>query len=193
MTDYNAPIKDMKFVLEELCDLDNLNSFPAFSEVNEELVGQILNESARFTNEVISPLNQLGDKQASKLTNGSVKTPDGFKEAYSQFIEGGWNGTPFSPEYGGMGLPWTITTALMEMWQSANLAWSLCPLLTVGAIEAVKAHGTPELQSTYLPKLVSGEWTGTMNLTEPQAGSDLSNISTKAIKKDGQYFKSPLL
>ena len=89
MTDYNAPIKDMKFVLEELCDLDNLNSFPAFSEVNEELVGQILNESARFTNEVISPLNQLGDKQASKLTNGSVKTPDGFKEAYSQFIEGG--------------------------------------------------------------------------------------------------------
>lgn len=188
MTDYYAPIKDMKFILEELCDFNNLSSFPAFSEVNEELVGQILNESARFTNEVISPLNQLGDKQASKLINGSVKTPDGFKEAYGQFIDGGWNGTPFSPEYGGMGLPWTLTTALMEMWQSANLAWSLCPLLTVGAIEAVKAHGTPELQSTYLPKLVSGEWAGTMNLTEPQAGTDLSLLKSRAIPEGDHYL-----
>ena len=173
MTDYHAPVKDMRFVLDELCDLEGLNSLPSFAEVTPDLVDHILNESARFTGEVVAPLNHSGDRQASVLEGTEVRTPDGFKEAYAQFVEGGWNGTAFEPEYGGMGLPWTLATALQEMWQSGNLAWSLCQMLTIGAIEALIAHATPELRDAYLDKLVSGEWAGTMNLTEPQAGTDL--------------------
>ena len=187
MTDYNAPIKDMRFIFDELCDFEGLNGLPSFADVTPDVVDHILNESAKFTGEVVGPLNQSGDEQMSVLNNGVVTTPDGFKEAYASFVEGGWNGTPFEAEYGGMGLPWTLTTALQEMWQSANLAWSLCPLLTIGAIEAVIAHATPELRAAYLPKLVSGEWTGTMNLTEPQAGTDLSLLRTRAEREDGHY------
>jgi alkylation response protein AidB-like acyl-CoA dehydrogenase len=187
MADYNAPVKDMRFIFEELCDFEGLNSLPAFADVTPDMVDHILNESARFTGEVVAPLNQSGDQQTSTLDDGVVTTPDGFKEAYASFVEGGWNGTPFTPEEGGMGLPWTLTTALQEMWQSANLAWSLCPLLTIGAIEAVIAHATPQLRATFLPKLVSGEWTGTMNLTEPQAGTDLSLLRTRAEREDGHY------
>jgi alkylation response protein AidB-like acyl-CoA dehydrogenase len=188
MSDYNAPVQDMRFVLEHLCAMDELRGTPAFAETSADLVEQILNESARFTGEMLAPLNHSGDQQASVLTDGAVRTPDGFKEAYAAFVEGGWNGTPFDPEHGGMGLPWTLTTALQEMWQSANLAWSLCPLLTIGAIESVIAHGTPEIQATYLEKLVSGEWAGTMNLTEPQAGTDLSLLKTRA-ERDGDRYR----
>lgn len=187
MSDYNAPVKDMRFIFEELCDFEGLNGLPAFADVTPDMVDHILNESARFTGEMVAPLNQSGDQQTSTLEDGVVTTPDGFKEAYASFVEGGWNGTPFTPEEGGMGLPWTLTTALQEMWQSANLAWSLCPLLTIGAIEAVIAHATPQLRATFLPKLVSGEWTGTMNLTEPQAGTDLSLLRTRAAREDGHY------
>lgn len=187
MSDYNAPVKDMRFIFEELCDLEGLSALPAFGDVTPDLVDHILNESARFTGEVVAPLNQTGDTQTSTLNDNEVRTPDGFKEAYASFVEGGWNGTPFEVEHGGMGLPWTITTALQEMWQSANLAWSLCPLLTIGAIEAVIAHATPELRRLYLPNLVSGEWTGTMNLTEPQAGTDLSLLRTRAVREDDHY------
>ena len=188
MTDYHAPVKDMRFILDELCDLEGLNGLPTFADVTPDLVDHILNESAKFTGEVVAPLNRSGDQQASVLDGTEVRTPDGFKEAYARFVEGGWNGTPFEPKYGGMGLPWTITTALQEMWQSANLAWSLCPMLTIGAIEAVIAHGTPELRAVYLPKLVSGEWTGTMNLTEPQAGTDLSLLKSRAVR-DGDHYR----
>ena len=169
MSDYNAPVQDMQFILENLCDMDGLRDLPVFAETTSDLVEQILNESARFTGEVVAPLNQTGDQQTSTLSGSDVTTPDGFKEAYQAFVDGGWNGTPFEAEHGGMGLPWTLTTALQEMWQSSNLAWSLCPLLTIGAIESVIAHGAPELKEKFLEKLVSGEWTGTMNLTEPIA------------------------
>ncbi len=188
MTDYHAPVKDMRFVFDELCDLEGLNSLPSFTDVTPDLVDHILNESARFTSEVVAPLNRIGDEQTSTLENGEVRTPDGFKEAYASFVEGGWNGTPFEPDHGGMGLPWTVTTAIQEMWQSASLAWSLCPLLTIGAIEAVVAHATEELRNLYLGKLVSGEWTGTMNLTEPQAGTDLSLLKTRAVR-DGDHYR----
>ncbi len=188
MSDYKAPVQDMRFVLENLCDMEGLRVFPAFEEASADLVEQILVESARFTGEVLSPLNQTGDQQGSHLTDGAVKTPHGFKEAYQSFVEGGWNGTPFEPKHGGMGLPWTITTALQEMWQSANLSWSLCPLLTIGAIESLIAHGSDELKAIYLEKLVSGEWTGTMNLTEPQAGTDLSLLKTRA-DQDGDHYR----
>jgi alkylation response protein AidB-like acyl-CoA dehydrogenase len=127
MSDYNAPVQDMQFILENLCDMDGLRELPVFSETTEDLVEAILTESARFTRDVVAPLNQTGDQQGSVLKDGVVTDPDGFKEAYASFVEGGWNGTPFEPEHGGMGLPWTITTALQEMWQSANLSWSLCP------------------------------------------------------------------
>ncbi|MEP4379556.1 MAG: acyl-CoA dehydrogenase [Alphaproteobacteria bacterium] len=188
MSDYNAPVQDMQFVLENLCDMDGLRALPAFTETTSDLVEQILNESARFTGEVVAPLNQTGDQQTSTLSGSDVKTPDGFKEAYQAFVEGGWNGTPFEPEHGGMGLPWTITTALQEMWQSSNLAWSLCPLLTIGAIESVIAHGSDDLKATFLEKLVSGEWTGTMNLTEPQAGTDLGLLKSRA-EREGDHYR----
>ncbi len=188
MSDYNAPVQDMQFILENLCDMDGLRALPAFTETTSDLVEQILNESARFTGEVVAPLNQSGDQQTSTLSGSDVTTPDGFKEAYQAFVEGGWNGTPFEPEHGGMGLPWTITTALQEMWQSSNLAWSLCPLLTIGAIESLIAHGAPELKEIYLEKLVSGEWAGTMNLTEPQAGTDLSLLKSRA-EREGDHYR----
>ena len=188
MSDYNAPVQDMQFILEHLCGMEELREFPAFTETTEDLVEAILAESARFTREVVAPLNQSGDQQGSSLSDGAVTTPDGFKEAYRAFVEGGWNGTPFEAEHGGMGLPWTITTALQEMWQSSNLSWSLCPLLTIGAIESLIAHGTDELKTTFLPRLVSGEWTGTMNLTEPQAGTDLSLLKSRA-EREGDHYR----
>ncbi len=188
MTDYHAPVKEKRFVLDELCDLEGLNRLPSFAEVTPDLVDHILNESARFTGEVVAPLNHSGDRQASVLEGTEVRTPDGFKEAYAQFVEGGWNGTAFEPEYGGMGLPWTLATALQEMWQSGNLAWSLCQMLTIGAIEALIAHATPELRDAYLDKLVSGEWAGTMNLTEPQAGTYLGLLKSRAVR-DGDHYR----
>lgn len=187
MSDYNAPVQDMQFILENLCDMDGLRELPVFAETTSDLVEQILIESARFTGEVVAPLNQTGDQQTSTLSGSDVTTPDGFKEAYLAFVEGGWNGTPFEPEHGGMGLPWTLTTALQEMWQSSNLAWSLCPLLTIGAIESVIAHGAPELKEKFLEKLVSGEWAGTMNLTEPQAGTDLGLLKSRAERVGDHY------
>jgi alkylation response protein AidB-like acyl-CoA dehydrogenase len=187
MSDYNAPVQDMQFILKNLCDMDGIRKFPAFTETTEDLIEAILTESARFTREVVAPLNQIGDQQGSTLSDGVVTTPDGFKEAYKAFVEGGWNGTPFEPEHGGMGLPWTVTTALQEMWQSSNLSWSLCPLLTIGAIESLIAHGNDGLKETFLAKLVSGEWAGTMNLTEPQAGTDLGLLKSRAEREDDHY------
>ena len=187
MSDYNAPVKDMQFIMEHLCGMEELRDFPAFTETTEDLVEAILTESARFTREVVAPLNQSGDQQGSHLIDGAVTTPKGFKEAYQAFVEGGWNGTPFEAEHGGMGLPWTVTTALQEMWQSSNLSWSLCPLLTIGAIESLIAHGTDKLKATFLSRLVSGEWAGTMNLTEPQAGTDLALLKSRAEREDDHY------
>jgi len=187
MSEYRAPIQDMIFVLNELAGLDAISSLPGMDEVTPDLVEQILEENGRFAAEVLSPLNQTGDREGSKWHDGNVTTPQGFREAYRQFVEGGWNALQFPAEYGGQGLPKVVATPVMEMWKSANLSFSLCPLLTGGAIEALMIRGSDEQKARFLPKMISGEWTGTMNLTEPQAGSDLALIKSRAVKEGDHY------
>jgi alkylation response protein AidB-like acyl-CoA dehydrogenase len=188
MSDYVAPLRDMQFVLKELAGLDQVAKLPGCEEASAELVDQILEESGRFCAEVLAPLNQSGDDEGSKWDNGRVTTPKGFVEAYKQFVEGGWNALQFPPEFGGQGLPKLVATPVMEMWKAANLSFSLCPLLTGGAIEALLLRGADALKKTYLPKMVEGTWTGTMNLTEPQAGSDLALVKSKAIP-EGEHYR----
>ena len=187
MSDYVAPLKDMQFVLKELAGLDQVAKLPGCEEVSVELVEQILEESGKFCAEVLSPLNQPGDAEGSKWDQGRVTTPKGFIAAYKQFVEGGWNALQFPPEFGGQGLPKLVATPVMEMWKSANLSFSLCPLLTGGAIEALLLRGADGLKQTFLPKMVEGTWTGTMNLTEPQAGSDLALVKAKAVPEEQHY------
>jgi len=193
MSDYVAPLKDMRFVLKELAGLDQVAKLPGCADANAELVDQILEESGKFCAEVLAPLNQSGDEEGSKWDNGRVTTPKGFIEAYKQFVEGGWNALQFPPEFGGQGLPKLVATPVMEMWKAANLSFSLCPLLTGGAIEALLLRGADALKKTYLPKMVEGTWTGTMNLTEPQAGSDLALVKAKAVPQSdgwlGEHYR----
>ena len=153
-----------------------------------DLVEAVVEEAAKLAAQVIAPLNHSGDQDGATLKDGVVTTAAGFKDAYIQYRDAGWNAIPFSPDYGGQGLPWVVAFAVQEMWQGANMAFGLCPLLNQGAIEAIETHGSQEQKDSYLPKLISGEWTGTMNLTEPQAGSDLSAIRSKAEPTgDGSY------
>ena len=187
MTEYAAPLKDMQFVLKELAGLDEIAQLPGCEEVSVELVDQILEESGRFCAEVLAPLNQSGDVEGCKWAGGKVTTPKGFVEAYKQFVEGGWNALQFPAEFGGQGLPKLVATPVMEMWKASNMAFSLCPLLTCGAIEALLLRGADALKKVYLPKMVEGSWTGTMNLTEPQAGSDLALVKAKAIPEGENY------
>jgi len=187
MTDYVAPLCEMRFVLDEIAGLDAIAGLPGYEDATPELVDQVLTEAGRFAAEMLAPLNRVGDEEGSRLENGAVVTPKGFREAYRSFAEGGWNSVPFEAEWGGQGLPWSVAIALQEMWSSANMAFSLCPLLTQGAVEALQRHGSPEQQALYLPKLISGEWTGTMNLTEPQAGSDVGALRTRAVKEGERY------
>ena len=187
MMEYHAPLKEMKFALRELADLDELLAMPGFADVDADTVQQVLNEAANFARDVLAPLNVPGDRAGCRVENGAVVPPDGFGEAYGQFVENGWPALAASPEYGGMGLPEAVGLAGFEMWNAANMAFSLCPMLTGGAANAIMAHGTEELKATYLPKLVSGEWSGTMVLTEPHAGSDLAAITTKAVPEDDHY------
>src|SRR5882672_2468463 len=182
MTEYKAPLRDMHFVLHELAGLAEIAKLPGFEEVTDELVDQILEEAAKFANGVLSPLNKPADEEGSKWDKGKVTTPKGFKEAYKQFIEGGWNGLGAPAEHGGQGLPKIVSTPVIEMWKSANLSFSLCPMLTAGAVEALLLRGSAPLKETYLRKMVAGTWTGTMNLTEPQAGSDLALVKTRAVR-----------
>ncbi|MGE0716259.1 MAG: acyl-CoA dehydrogenase [Alphaproteobacteria bacterium] len=188
MSEYAAPIADMRFVLRHVAGLDRVAALPGAEGADPELVDQVLAEAGRFAGEVLAPLNVVGDREGSRLENGVVRTPAGFREAYRGFVDGGWNGLPFDPEYGGQGLPWLVGTAVGEMWASANMAFSLCPLLTQGAIDLLSHHGSPEQKATFLPKMIAGTWTGTMNLTEPQAGSDLGQIRTRAVPDgDGRW------
>ncbi len=187
MSEYIAPLKDMQFVLKELAGLDQIAKLPGCEEASADLVDQILEESGRFCAEVLAPLNQSGDEEGSKWDKGQVATPKGFIDAYKQFVEGGWNALQFPPEFGGQGLPKLVATPVMEMWKAANMSFSLCPLLTGGAIEALLLRGSDELKKTYLPKMVQGTWTGTMNLTEPQAGSDLALVKSKAVREGDHY------
>ncbi|MFZ5789821.1 MAG: acyl-CoA dehydrogenase [Pseudomonadota bacterium] len=188
MTGYAAPLSEMRFVLDEIADLAGIARLPGYEDATPELIDQILGEAGRFAAEMLAPLNSIGDQEGSRIENGVVVTPKGFKEAYRAFAQGGWNGVPFEPRWGGQGLPWALASALQEMWSSANMAFSLCPLLTQSAVEALQRHGSPEQQALYLPKLVSGEWAGTMNLTEPQAGSDVGALRTRAVK-DGAHYR----
>ena len=171
----------MRFVMSELAGLDEMAALPGLEEVSSDLVAAVLTEAARLAGEVLGPLNRIGDIQGAVLENGVVRTADGFRDAYAAFTAGGWNGVPFESAQGGQGLPWLVSTALTEMWQSACLSFSLAPLLTQGAIDLLERHGSEEQKALYLGRMVSGEWTGTMNLTEPQAGSDVGALRTRAV------------
>ncbi len=186
--DYRAPIEDMLFTLNEIVGLPELIDTGAYPDLSEDLVVAILEEAGKLSSEVLSPIYAKGDQVGARLENGVVQEADGFKAAYDKFVETGFGGLPFDPEYGGQGLPFTLAVALMEMWQGANMAFGLCPMLTEGSVKALTHHGTDEQKALYLPKLISGEWTGTMNLTEPQAGSDVGALRARAEpQSDGSY------
>jgi alkylation response protein AidB-like acyl-CoA dehydrogenase len=185
---YVAPVKDMLFCMKELADLQAVARLPGFEEAGLDTAQAVLEECARFSQEVLAPLNREGDVHPSTWKDGVVTTTPGFKEAFRQFGEGGWQGLQHPGDFGGQGLPKTIGAACIEMINSANLSFALCPLLTDGAIEALLTAGTREQQDAFIPKMISGEWTGTMNLTEPQAGSDLALVRTRAEPiGDGRY------
>ena len=188
MSVYAAPLKDMRFAIKELAGLSEVSALPGFGEANAELADAVLAEAGKFAQEVLDPLNHTGDQQGARIADGKVIPPKGFKEAYRKFIDAGWNGLGGQPEYGGQGLPHLIATPVQEMWKSANMALCLAPMLTSGVFEALRHHGSPQQHKTYLPKLTSGEWTGTMNLTEPQAGSDLSAVATRA-EREGDHYR----
>ena len=191
MSDYKAPVRDLYFSLKEIADFKKLNDLNDFQNLTDDVIDAIFQESGKLASDVMSSINHLGDKVGCVHENGIVRMPDGFKDAYQKYIEGGWNGLSFSEEIGGQGLPFTLGLAVNEMFTSANMALGLCPLLTTGAIEALSAHANQEIKEKYLPKLVSGEWTATMNLTEPQAGSDVGALRTRAIlQQDGSYLIS---
>ncbi|MCD6004275.1 acyl-CoA dehydrogenase [Halomonas sp. IOP_6] len=187
MNYYAAPVRDLRFVLEELLAHRSL-ALPGFEEATPDLVEAVLEEAAKLAGDVWGPLNSVGDRQGAKRhTDGSVTTSEGFAAAYQAYVEGGWNGIGVSEALGGQNLPEVVASAVQEMLHGANMALGLCPMLTAGAIEALAHHGSETLKTTYLPKLVEGIWTGTMNLTEPQAGSDLSKVRTKAIPEGDHY------
>src|SRR5687767_3703340 len=188
MSVYTAPLKDMRFVLNELAGLAEVAKLPGYEEATPDTVEAILEEAARFASGVLDPLNRVGDQQGSKLADGKVRTPQGFRDAYRKFAEGGWNALPFEPDWGGQGLPKLVATPVDEMWTSANMSFSLCPLLTQGAVHALALRGSAALQKIFIPRMVAGEWTGTMNLTEPQAGSDLALVKTRAVR-DGDHYR----
>src|SRR5712664_871306 len=187
MSEYKAPLRDMHFVLQELAGLAEIAKLPGCEEINAQLVDQILEESAKFASGVLSPLNKPADREGSTWDKGKVITPKGFKEAYRQFVEAGWNALQAPAEHGGQGLPKVVSTPVVEMWKSANLSFSLVTMLTAGAVEALILRGTEQQKKQYLPKMIEGGWTGTMNLTEPQAGSDLALVRTKAVREGDHY------
>ena len=184
---YQAPIKDIQFALNELAELPAICGLPGYGECSVELVDAILEEGAKFAEGVLAPINKQGD-QGATWRDGEVSAAPGFKDAWQQYVEAGWVGLRAPEAYGGQGMPALVAAAAEEMWCSANLAFSLAPLLTLGAVEAIQHHASDALKSIYLPRMSSGEWTGTMNLTEPQAGSDLAQVRSKALPQaDGSY------
>ena len=185
---YRAPVKDMLFVMRELANIDAVAQLPGFEEAGYDTAAAVLEECAKFNEGVVAPLNRDGDLNPSSFHAGEVHTPPGFKEAFAQFGQGGWQGLQHPEAFGGQGLPKLINAACIEMLNSANMSFALCPLLTDGAIEALLTAGSDKLQTTYIPPMIEGRWTGTMNLTEPQAGSDLSMVRTRAEPQaDGSY------
>ncbi len=186
MTEYTPPLQDIFFVLEHVVGFEDLPK--SNEDIDNDLAFTVLEEAGKLAAEVWSPLNENGDKNGAKITDNKVIPTKGFKDAYLQFVDGGWNAVAFDDAYEGQDMPWCLAMATAEMWQSANLSLSLCPLLTHAAIEAIHKHGNDEQKEKYLPNLISGTWTGTMNLTESQAGTDLSAIRTTA-KKDGEFYR----
>ena len=186
---YRAPLKDMLFVMNELAGLEQISQLPGYEDATPDTAQAVLDEAAKFNEQVVAPLNRAGDLDPSSWKAGAVTTTPGFKDAFRQFGEGGWQGVLHPAEYEGQGLPKLVATPCNEMLNSANLSFALCPLLTDGAIEALLTAGTDAQKSTFLPKLISGEWTGTMNLTEPQAGSDLAAVRTRAEPQGDGTFK----
>ncbi len=185
---YRAPVKDMLFCMRDLAGLDEVAKLPGFEDAGTDTAQAVLEECAKLNETVIAPLNWEGDRNPSSFRDGAVTTTPGFREAFRQYAEGGWQGLQHPPEFGGQGLPKLIGSACIEISNSANMSFALCPLLTDGAIEALLTAGSAEQQQLYIPKMISGEWTGTMNLTEPQAGSDLALVRTRAEPQpDGAY------
>ena len=189
MPRYDAPIRDMQFIFHDVLALQNYSNLEGFSDATPDIVDQILETGGKFASEVLFPLNKVGDAQGCKRAeDASVKTPDGFPDAYKQFVENGWPLLSKTPEMGGQGLPNALSIAISEMMSSANMAFAMYPGLTSGAYEALMAGGSDEQKQKYGPKMATGEWAGTMNLTEPQCGTDLGLIKTKALpQEDGSY------
>jgi len=188
MTDYQAPLKQMRFTIEHLVGFEDVKKLPHFDTVDADTVEAVLEEAAKFASGVLAPINWLGDQQGVSVVNDAVQVPAEFADAYTKFCEGGWPGIAGDPDFGGQGLPKTIAVACDEMWAASNVAFALCPELSQGAILAMDRHGTDELKATYLEKLISGQWAGTMCLTEPQAGSDLSSLTSRAEPKGDRYL-----
>src|SRR5579864_8274556 len=189
MPTYKAPVEDTLFLLNDVLHIDRYGNLPGFADATPDLIEAVLREAAKFSEEVLAPLNRVGDKEGcTRHPDGSVTTPAGFKEAFKQLVEGGWIGISVPAEFGGQDLPATLTVAVNELLCSANMSFAMYPGLTQGAIAALLVHASPELKTKYLPKMVTGEWTGTMNLTEPHCGTDLGLLRTKAVKQaDGSY------
>ncbi|PWC96605.1 acyl-CoA dehydrogenase C-terminal domain-containing protein [Azospirillum sp. TSO5] len=188
---YTPPLKEIRFVLDHLAGMADVAALPGFEDASPDMVDSILGEAAKIAENVLAPLNRIGDVQGAKLgADGIARTAEGWGEAWQALVEGGWNGLPFDPTRGGMGLPNLLNTAVQEMWHSANMAFALCPMLTQGAVNAVQLYGSDALKDIYLPKMISGEWTGTMNITEPQAGSDLAATRSRAVPNGDHYLVS---
>src|SRR5581483_9977313 len=187
MSTYAAPVRDMKFVIKELVGLDEITRLPGCEEVTADLVDAVLDEAGKFASGVLDPLNRSGDKVGARLENGAVTAPPGFREAFRQFCDAGWVSLANDPRWGGQGLPHIVSAQTAEMWNAANMSFCLCPMLTAGVVLAISRHGTDAQKAAYLPHLVSGKWTGTMNLTEPQAGSDLSAVRCRAVPEGDHY------
>lgn len=188
MTNYSAPVKDLQFVLEELVEINKIAALPGYEEATPDMVAAILEEAGKFGTEVLAPLNWSGDQQHSRLVDGKVVSPDGFADAYRQFSESGWTSISQPTQFGGQGLPFSLQVACSEIWNAANMAFGLCPMLTASAIESMYEHAGEEMNQRYLTKLISGEWTGTMCLTEPQAGSDLAAVRSVAEPEGDHYL-----
>ncbi|CAN5807301.1 acyl-CoA dehydrogenase [soil metagenome] len=185
---YTAPLADMRFALREVAGLQRVAALPGYEHATDDTIDAVLEEAAKLAGNGLAPLNREGDKVGAQLENGIVRTAPGFAALYKEFVEGGWNSLPFDPEFGGQGMPWLLAATVQEMWQAANMGFGLVLLLNQGAIDAIHHHGSPEQKATYLPRMISGEWTGTMNLTEPQAGSDLGQLKSRAVKSGDHYL-----
>ncbi len=185
---YTAPLADMRFALREVAGLGRIAGLPGYEHATDDTVDAVLEEAARLAANGLAPLNRDGDTVGARLENGVVRTAPGFAGVYREFVDGGWNSLPFDPQFGGQGMPWLLAATVQEMWQAANMGFGLVLLLNQGAIDAIHHHGSAEQKATYLPKMISGEWTGTMNLTEPQAGSDLGQLKARAVKSGDHYL-----